>query len=98
MSLRGSCLCKLVCYEVDQFDMPIDHCHCVTCRKAHAAAFASKGLVHPDKSEFDVIPNVVGSWGEPIVKSASTVIIFMGVPVDAPPSTLPTKHGEGIHQ
>jgi Cupin len=23
---------------VDQLDMPIGHCHCVTCRKAHAAA------------------------------------------------------------
>ena len=23
MSLRGSCLCKAVCYEVDQLDMPI---------------------------------------------------------------------------
>ena len=41
MGLRGSCLCKSVCYEVDQLDMPIEHCHCVTCRKAHAAAFAS---------------------------------------------------------
>jgi ADP-ribosyl-[dinitrogen reductase] hydrolase len=41
MSLKGSCLCKTVQYEVDQLDMPIGHCHCVTCRKAHAAAFAS---------------------------------------------------------
>jgi hypothetical protein len=41
MSLQGSCLCKTVQYEVDQLDMPIAHCHCVTCRKAHAAAFAS---------------------------------------------------------
>ena len=41
MSLKGSCLCGAVCYEVDQLDMPIGHCHCVTCRKAHAAAYAS---------------------------------------------------------
>jgi ADP-ribosyl-[dinitrogen reductase] hydrolase len=41
MSLQGSCLCKTVQYEVDQLDMPIGHCHCATCRKAHAAAFAS---------------------------------------------------------
>jgi ADP-ribosyl-[dinitrogen reductase] hydrolase len=26
---------------LDRLDMPIVHCHCVTCRKAHAAAFAS---------------------------------------------------------
>ncbi len=41
MTLHGSCLCGVVCYEVDGLDMPIAHCHCVTCRKAHAAAYAS---------------------------------------------------------
>jgi ADP-ribosyl-[dinitrogen reductase] hydrolase len=39
--LQGSCLCQAVRYEVDGLDMPIGHCHCRTCRKAHAAAFAS---------------------------------------------------------
>lgn len=39
--MKGSCLCGAVQYEVDQLDMPISHCHCRTCRKAHAAAFAS---------------------------------------------------------
>jgi len=41
VSLKGSCLCGAVRYEVDQLDMPIGHCHCMTCRKAHAAAYAS---------------------------------------------------------
>ena len=39
--MRGSCLCGEVVYEVDRLDMPIGHCHCRTCRKAHAAAFTS---------------------------------------------------------
>jgi len=39
--MKGSCLCGAVAYEVDQLDMPLAHCHCRTCRKAHAAAFAS---------------------------------------------------------
>ena len=39
--MRGSCLCGGVEYEIDQLDTPIGHCHCATCRKAHAAAFAS---------------------------------------------------------
>lgn len=39
--MKGSCLCGTVEYEIDQLDMPIAHCHCRTCRKAHAAAFAS---------------------------------------------------------
>lgn len=41
MPLRGSCLCGTVRYEVDQLDMPIGHCHCITCRKAHASAFTT---------------------------------------------------------
>lgn len=39
--MRGSCLCGSIEYEIDMLDMPIAHCHCRTCRKAHAAAFAS---------------------------------------------------------
>lgn len=39
--MRGSCLCKAIEYEIDSIDMPIRHCHCQTCRKSHAAPFAS---------------------------------------------------------
>ncbi len=38
--MKGSCLCGAVGYEVDRIDMPITHCHCRTCRKAHAASYA----------------------------------------------------------
>jgi len=41
MPLSGSCLCGDIAYEIDGLDMPIGHCHCRTCQKAHAAAFAS---------------------------------------------------------
>ena len=41
MTLQGGCLCGEVRYEVDVIDMPVVHCHCTTCRKAHAAAFAT---------------------------------------------------------
>ena len=44
--MKGSCLCGAVEYEIDQFDMPIAHCHCRTCRKAHAAAFVSTAGVN----------------------------------------------------
>lgn len=40
-ALNGSCLCNTVRYQIDGLDMPISHCHCHTCRKAHAAAFAT---------------------------------------------------------
>jgi ADP-ribosyl-[dinitrogen reductase] hydrolase len=39
--LRGQCLCGAIGYEVTQLDGEIMHCHCRTCRKAHASAFAS---------------------------------------------------------
>ena len=44
--MKGGCLCGAVEYEVDQLDMPIAHCHCLSCRKAHAAAYASTAGVN----------------------------------------------------
>src|SRR5215472_10563125 len=41
MSLKGSCLCGSVNYEVEGLDKAIEHCHCRTCRKAHASAYAT---------------------------------------------------------
>lgn len=44
---KGSCLCGSVEYEIDQLDMPVVHCHCRSCRKAHAAIFApTAGVLH----------------------------------------------------
>lgn len=39
--MKGSCLCGVIEYEVDQLDMPITYCHCKSCQKAHAAPFAA---------------------------------------------------------
>lgn len=39
--MKGSCLCCAIEYEIDRIDMPITHCHCQTCHKAHASPFAS---------------------------------------------------------
>ena len=44
--MLGSCLCGAVVYEVDRLDMPILHCHCATCRKAHSAPFAPTAGVY----------------------------------------------------
>lgn len=44
--MRGSCLCRSITYEADAIDGPIGHCHCATCRKAHAAAFATTARVN----------------------------------------------------
>ena len=47
-AVQGSCLCGAVRYQVRAWAGPIAHCHCHTCRKAHAAAFASTARVARD--------------------------------------------------
>jgi len=43
--LRGQCLCGEIRYEINGPIGPIGHCHCKTCRGAHAAAFATTARV-----------------------------------------------------
>src|SRR5690554_2222167 len=47
--MKGSCLCGNIVYEVDSIDFPISHCHCITCQKAHSAAFATTARVYREK-------------------------------------------------
>lgn len=44
--IGGSCLCGQVKYAVKDQITKIIHCHCPTCRKAHAAAFSSVARVN----------------------------------------------------
>ena len=41
----GSCLCGSLTYQVTSKISDVVHCHCVTCRKAHGAAFSSVAFV-----------------------------------------------------
>ncbi len=41
MTIRGSCLCGTVAYEIDALSGHMDHCHCSNCRKVHGAAFGT---------------------------------------------------------
>ena len=43
--IQGSCLCGAVAFEAAALSSPIGHCHCITCRKAHGAAFATTARV-----------------------------------------------------
>ena len=43
--IKGSCLCTKVKYVINGPLGPISHCHCLSCRKAHAAAFATVARV-----------------------------------------------------
>lgn len=42
---RGRCLCGRIRYEITGPIGPLGHCHCETCRRAHAAAFATTARV-----------------------------------------------------
>lgn len=43
--LCGGCLCGQIGYEIDGAIGPMGHCHCETCRAAHASAFATTARV-----------------------------------------------------
>ncbi len=43
--MKGSCHCQTVSYEVTQIDGPLEHCHCITCRKTHSASHTTTARV-----------------------------------------------------
>jgi hypothetical protein len=47
MSLRGSCLCGAVAYEVDEPFQHFLYCHCSRCRKATGTAHAANAVAPP---------------------------------------------------
>ena len=47
--MKGSCHCGTVAYEAAQIEPPIGHCHCITCRKTHSAAYNTTARVVREK-------------------------------------------------
>ena len=81
--LKGSCLCQAVRYEVDRLDQLIGHCHCVSCRKAHAAAFNTYAGV--DRPNF--------RWAAGAEKLSSSDISHMPSPSEHLERTIPPVLG-----
>ncbi len=46
MSLRGSCLCTKIAYQISGDIIGINYCHCEKCRKASGSAFATSAAVN----------------------------------------------------
>ena len=49
---EGSCFCGKVRYRIRGSIGPMDHCHCIDCRKSHGAAFATYVEVPRDGFRF----------------------------------------------
>jgi hypothetical protein len=45
MSLRASCLCQGIAFEIDGVVKDPLFCHCTMCRKSHGSAFRARGRV-----------------------------------------------------
>ncbi len=45
MSLKGSCLCKKVKYEITGESTDVLNCHCFMCRKLHSSAFRTRAKI-----------------------------------------------------
>lgn len=48
MTIKGSCLCGKVSYQVNGELLQATHCHCSQCRRAHGAAYATYADCNPD--------------------------------------------------
>ncbi|WP_345790078.1 GFA family protein [Marinobacter caseinilyticus] len=47
MTIKGSCLCGAVTYEITAAFQFLGNCHCSMCRKSNGAAFATWGILNP---------------------------------------------------
>jgi len=49
MTIKGSCLCGTIRYEITGLLQMAGHCHCSICRKSHGAAFATWAIIDPEQ-------------------------------------------------
>lgn len=49
MTIRGSCLCGTVSYEITGAFQAMGNCHCTLCRKANGAAYVTWGIIGADQ-------------------------------------------------
>jgi len=51
--MKGSCLCRKICYEITGEILGINYCHCKKCQKASGSAFATSAAVNA--KEFSIV-------------------------------------------
>lgn len=108
MAFKGSCLCRQVTYEIDQLDMPVEHCHCLTCQKAHASPYTTtagvlrshfritrgEGLLRSYESSPGKLRRFCGTCGTHIFadRPAQPHVILRVATLDEDPGTRPEFH------
>ena len=107
MSVKGSCLCGAVTYEVTGPFEFIGNCHCSICRKSHGAAFATWGIINPEHFRWTSGEDFVQAYesspgrqrcfckrcGSPLVSTHSGAVGEVAVgTVDGNPGTRPREH------
>ncbi len=60
--LKGSCLCGGIRYEIDANLGPVTNCHCIQCRKASGASFATNASVPAGSFRFVVGADLLREW------------------------------------
>lgn len=91
-TLRGSCLCGAVEYEIAQPFMRFVHCYCRRCRKATGTARATNIVVSPGQLRWLRGESVTGRWDMPEAASFATMVCtrcFCPVPH-------PTRSGRAV--
>lgn len=107
MSIRGSCLCGAVGYEIVGALGVAGHCHCSMCRKAHGAAFATWAAVEPAQfrwtageasvERYESSPGIARCFcrtcGAPLVitDAGKVTEVALGT-VDGDPGVRPSEH------
>lgn len=71
-TLRGSCLCGAVKYQVAEPFLTFLHCHCSRCRKATGSAHASNLRVAPDQFNWIAGEDLAVRFDLPSARSFAT--------------------------
>jgi hypothetical protein len=68
-SIRGSCLCGVVTFEVSPPFQRMIHCHCSRCRKASGTGHATNLAVMPDRLNWLSGDEAIAHYDLPTAKS-----------------------------
>ncbi len=72
MTIRGSCLCKAIAYELDLPFERIIYCHCSRCRKATRTIHAANGYTKPEALRWVRGEDLVRRFDLPEARSFAT--------------------------